>query len=75
VASARNSIDDFHRTTKEIAEYMSREHKEAGEFIEALNPSKLTGLDEMSRQCALTITSEARADIVVVAIAHHFHST
>jgi hypothetical protein len=40
---ARSGLDNFHRTTKEIAEYMSRQHKEAGDFIDALeDPNKLT---------------------------------
>jgi uncharacterized membrane protein YgcG len=41
VAGARGGLNYFHRTTKEIAEYMFRQHKEAGNFIDALDPNKL----------------------------------
>ena len=36
-----NARDQFSRTTKEIGEYIARTYKDAGEFINAFDPSNL----------------------------------
>jgi hypothetical protein len=41
VTMQRGGTDDFHRTTKEIAEYFARTNDDAGEFRKALDPSVL----------------------------------
>jgi hypothetical protein len=41
VTTQRGGTDDFHRTTKEIAEYFARTNDDAGEFRKALDPSVL----------------------------------
>jgi hypothetical protein len=41
VGGLRNATDDFHRTTRKIAEYFSHEHTGAGESANALDPDVL----------------------------------